>query len=244
MSIKLCALASPTIVSAIGTRGNLHPDKMYGSGFGHEQKIRDQRQALGANLTEYNFTTRLDHFNNSNNETFPMRYLLDTTYYNETTAPILFYAGNEGGIYNFYNNTGFITETLAQKFGALVVFAEHRYYGTSMPFNSKTQAFQKENLKYLNVQQVMEDYVAFTDYLKNTQFPALKDRAVILFGGSYGGMLAGWMRIKYPHYFQGALASSAPVFWFKGKTDPNAYTQVASRVIKQMGGQQCFDLYK
>jgi len=137
-----------------------------------------------------------------------------------------------------------MTETLAKKYGALVVFAEHRYYGTSMPFNNKTKAFQKENLKWLNVQQVMEDYVALTEYIKNTQYPALKDRAVILFGGSYGGMLAGWMRIKYPHHFQGALASSAPVFWFRGKTDPNAYTKVASRVIKQMGGQQCFDLYK
>ena len=76
------------------------------------------------------------------------------------------------------------------------------------------------------------------------EFPELKDRAVILFGGSYGGMLAAWMRMKYPQHFQGALASSAPILWFEGKTNPNAYTQVASRVIKDMGGQQCYDLYK
>jgi len=61
----------------------------------------------------------------------------------------------------------------------------------------------------------MEDYVALLVKLKQDD-PTLKDRATILFGGSYGGMLAAWMRMKYPHMFQGALASSAPVLWFRG----------------------------
>jgi hypothetical protein len=29
--------------------------------------------------------------------------------------------------------------------------------------------------------------------------------------------------------------------WFEGKTNPSAYTEIASDVIKKMGGQDCYD---
>lgn len=74
--------------------------------------------------------------------------------------------------------------------------------------------------------------------------PELNGRATILFGGSYGGMLAAWMRIKYPNHFQGAVASSAPILQFKGKTNPNAYSEFASNVYKEAGGQECYDSIK
>lgn len=41
------------------------------------------------------------------------------------------------------------------------------------------------------------DYVDLIKYLKKT-IPEAKDSPVIAFGGSYGGMLAAWMRFKYP----------------------------------------------
>ena len=39
-------------------------------------------------------------------------------------GPLFFYTGNEDSVDKFYKNSGFIF-TLAKKFSALVVFAEH-----------------------------------------------------------------------------------------------------------------------
>lgn len=126
-----------------------------------------------------------------------MRYLVDTTYWNKETGPVIFYAGNEGDIWTFFDNSGFMTTTLAQQFGAISVFAEHRYFGESMPFGA--DSFKRENLPYLTVEQAMEDYVDLIRDFKTDW--DIEDQAVIVGGGSYGGMLAAWLRMKYPQWF-------------------------------------------
>ena len=89
---------------------------------------------------------------------------------------------------------------IAPEFGALLVFAEHRYYGESMPFGNKSLSDPKY-LGYLNSEQALADYVDLIGYLKSD--PKTKNSPVIIFGGSYGGMLSAWMRMKYPHIVQG-----------------------------------------
>ena len=60
------------------------------------------------------FWTKLDHFvADGKSPSFQMRYLVDDTYWDPETGPILFYAGNEGDVYSFYDNTGFMTQTVA-----------------------------------------------------------------------------------------------------------------------------------
>lgn len=58
------------------------------------------------------------------------------------------------------------------------------------------------NLGYLTVEQALADYAQFITDLKDTT-PGAKHSPVVVFGGSYGGMLAAWLRIKYPHVVVG-----------------------------------------
>ena len=68
-----------------------------------------------------------------------------------------------------------------------------------MPFGNQSFNATAGNLKYLTTEQAQEDYVDLVKDLKAAY--GLQDRAVIVGGGSYGGMLAAWLRMKYPNWF-------------------------------------------
>ncbi len=116
---------------------------------------------------------------------------------------------------------------IAQKFGAVVVFAEHRYYGTSLPFGNKS--FESPFIHFLTSEQALADYAYLIKYLKNK--PELKDSPVIAFGGSYGGMLSSWFRMKYPNVVTGALAASAPIWQFVADCD--SFSKVITDAFKK-----------
>jgi len=70
--LAVCLVANQ-VTNALGLRKALQPDRVFGSGFAHEQKIKDQVQAsrngLGA-AVEFNFTQKVDHFNTSSTATY------------------------------------------------------------------------------------------------------------------------------------------------------------------------------
>ena len=99
-----------------------------------------------------------------------MQYIVDDQYYLADDAvdklrPILFYTGNEGGIWDFYENSGFMTTVLAKEFGGLVVFGEHRYFGDSWPYPQDV-ALQSPYNQYLTIENVMADYAHLLNYIK------------------------------------------------------------------------------
>lgn len=53
---------------------------------------------------------------------------------------------------------------------------------------------------YLTIEQALADYAALISHIKG-RYEA-EASPVIAFGGSYGGMLAAWLRAKYPDAVQ------------------------------------------
>lgn len=109
----------------------------------------------------------------------------------------------------------------------------HRYYGKSQPL----RPFTARRMDYLSSEQALADYSELVTALKAQL--AAPDSPVIAFGGSYGGMLAAWWRVAYPHIVTGAVAASAPVLDFEGEVDDAAvesFAQIVTRDASAEGG--------
>ncbi|XP_055959057.1 dipeptidyl peptidase 2-like isoform X1 [Patella vulgata] len=180
---------------------------------------------------ELYFEQTIDHFNplSYGEKKFKQRYLLQDQWFDIVDrGPILFYTGNEGPITTFWNNTGFMFD-IAPQFRALVVFAEHRFYGKSLPFGD--DSFKGNNIGLLTIEQALADYALLIHSIKQT-YNAGKS-AVITFGGSYGGMLSAYMRFKYPNLVDGAIAASAPMYLLSNVIDPSQFFVRVTADFKQ-----------
>lgn len=150
------------------------------------------------------FTQTLDHTQPSAG-TFPQRYYVNDTFYDPKVGLCFIEFGGEGPLNGPPKGN---IAVLAQQYSALLVSLEHRFYGKSVPNNS----FSVDNLKYLTVNQALDDMKNFMDFL-TTQY-AVNGAAPLQYfviGGSYSGALSAWFKIKYPTAAVGALSSSGVV---------------------------------
>nr|CAB3468562.1 unnamed protein product [Digitaria exilis] len=198
-------------------------------------------------FTAHYFPQELDHFTFTPNASmvFYQKYLVNDTFWRRPSGggagagPLFVYTGNEGDIEWFATNTGFMFD-IAPKFGALLVFIEHRFYGESKPFGNDSYK-SAETLGYLTSTQALADFAILIRSLK--QNLSADDAPVVVFGGSYGGMLASWFRLKYPHVAIGAVASSAPILQFDYITPWSSFYDAVSQDYKSES-LNCFSVIK
>ena len=72
---------------------------------------------------------------------------------------------------------------IAPDYNAILVFAEHRYYGESLPFGNSSY-HNLSTLAYLSSEQALADFAVLIEDLGMKYGHA----PVVAFGGSYGGV--------------------------------------------------------
>ncbi|KAM3303022.1 hypothetical protein P3S67_014052 [Capsicum chacoense] len=100
------------------------------------------------------------------------------------------------------------------------------------------EALKDEDIRgYFNSAQAIADYAEILLHSKEKYSAQMSP--IIVIGGSNGGMLASWFRLKYPHIALGALASSAPILYFDNITPQNGYYSIVSKDFKE-ASKSCY----
>jgi len=123
---------------------------------------------------------------------------------------------------------------MAKDRGALIVALEHRFYGASQP----TGDLSLQSLRFLSSTQALADAAALITSINAQYGGAMR---WVSFGGSYPGMVASWLRLKFPHLVHAAVASSAPV---QAQLEMRGYDEVVGDALAEAdvgGSPACVD---
>jgi lysosomal Pro-X carboxypeptidase len=216
------AAAAACLALLVGARCALalHADGVWVPRYSGSAAAR-RRLPSTADCDAHYIEQRLDHFSFASNDTFRERYFVcnppGTT---ASFAPkaIFFYCGNEASVELYVNATGLMWENAAAHAAALV-FAEHRFYGKSLPSAPPAVSGSGRQNRFLSHELALADYATLLAQLRRTLREKLTAPLLpaVAFGGSYGGKLAAWLRMKYPHAVVGSIAASAPLLAFRGE---------------------------
>ncbi|KAK9900803.1 peptidase S28, partial [Cystobasidium minutum MCA 4210] len=152
----------------------------------------------------------VDHFDDTSNATFPLRFWVDATYYKPGGPVFCLDGGETSGEDRLPFLDHGILKLLSQATNGLSIVLEHRYYGESMPVPD----LSTDNMAYLTTAQALADNAYFTKHAKianlsKEQADAMATARWIHYGGSYAGAKVALLRKLYPETVFGAIASSA-----------------------------------
>ena len=207
-----------------------------------------QQSYSASNVSAYNISVPVDHFNSSNAHNYTNRYWLNDAYY-QPGSPVIFYDFGEAGVTDSSaagtlgetEDTTTATVELAKRFNGLIIGWEHRFYGESLPFplNSSSGIFEAgvDAYRHLTVEQALEDVVYFAKHFappgynpKLSQYLSPSKTPWIWIGGSYPGTRGAFLRLRNPEIFYAVWASSATV---QARNDLSVYYNPIYRSMPQ-----------
>ncbi|KAG0175495.1 hypothetical protein DFQ28_000083 [Apophysomyces sp. BC1034] len=159
----------------------------------------------------YYFDQPIDH-SDPHSKTFKQRYWANTDWYKPGGPVILYCPGEQdASAFGIYGTSNLSMALLAKDLDGIIVIIEHRSYGRSLP----APDFSAESLKTLNTKDALADLANFIKTVKipklKTPLPPPPETKWIVYGGSYSGSLAAWMRYKYSDIVFASIPASAPV---------------------------------
>ncbi|KAI7855583.1 serine carboxypeptidase S28-domain-containing protein, partial [Circinella umbellata] len=154
------------------------------------------------------FDQPVDHSDTSAG-TFKHRYWANTDWYQAGGPVILTNAGEADATPAARFVTNSSMALLAENLQGAVIIMEHRCYGESQLGND----YSAQNLLTLNTETALADMANIIKNVKlsGIELPPAPETKWIVYGGSYSGNLAAWMRYRYPEIVFAAVPSSAPV---------------------------------
>lgn len=149
----------------------------------------------------------------------------------EEGGPIFVYVGGDFEIGSFWIEHGHLFD-IARDLNAIIFAFETRFFGQNRP----TIDTSTGNLRFLSTEQILADMAQLIDHIKRED-PRLADAKVILAGSQFGGNIATWFRVKYPHYVDGVWSSSS---YIEARANFREYFEAIGDNLWGLGSADCF----
>ncbi|XP_053670445.1 putative serine protease K12H4.7 [Anopheles nili] len=230
-ALLLLALVVVASGKSIEKTRRLHP--ALGRMFNRMDGVLPPKDYVSTNprTVEGRFTSRVNHFDPQNRDTFEFTYLHNDQYYREG-GPLFVVVGGHYPINPYFMENSHFRDVAALQ-GAYLATFEHRYFGNSIP----VEDFTTENMRFLRTEQTLFDLIEFIDFMKR-EVVGDPNARVILHGVAYAGSLASWARQRFPNIIDGAWSSSAPVL---ATVNFAGFSEDVGEMIRTKGSDECYN---